>query len=106
MLNRGGFKIYSVEVENVLLEHPAVIESAIVGKPCPVLGERVHAFVCLKEEGSAGAERSEAFLRRAACRLQGAGELHAHDDSPAAQREREIAEALDARAAERLGEFP
>ena len=52
MLNRGGFKIYSVEVENVLLEHPAVIESAIVGKPCPVLGERVHAFVCLAE-GSA-----------------------------------------------------
>jgi O-succinylbenzoic acid--CoA ligase len=48
MLNRGGFKIYSVEVENVLLEHPAVIESAIVGKPCPVLGERVHAFVFLK----------------------------------------------------------
>jgi len=48
MLNRGGFKVYSVEVENVLLEHPAVIESAIVGKPDPVLGERVHAFVCLK----------------------------------------------------------
>jgi long-chain acyl-CoA synthetase len=48
MLNRGGFKIYSVEVENVLLEHPAVVESAIVGKPDPVLTERVHAFVCLK----------------------------------------------------------
>jgi acyl-CoA synthetase (AMP-forming)/AMP-acid ligase II len=48
MLNRGGFKVYSVEVENVLLEHPAIVESAIVGKPDPVLGERVHAFVCLK----------------------------------------------------------
>jgi len=48
MLKRGGFQVYSVEVENVLLEHPAVIESAIVGKPDPVLGERVHAFVCLK----------------------------------------------------------
>jgi long-chain acyl-CoA synthetase len=56
MLNRGGFKIYSVEVENVLLEHPAVVESAIVGKPCPVLGERVHAFVCLKEANLAGAD--------------------------------------------------
>ena len=52
MLNRGGFKIYSVEVENVLLEHPSVVESAIVGKPCPVLGERVHAFVCLKQDGA------------------------------------------------------
>jgi acyl-CoA synthetase (AMP-forming)/AMP-acid ligase II len=48
MLNRGGFKIFSVEVENVLLDHPAVVESAIVGKPDPVLSERVHAFVCVK----------------------------------------------------------
>ena len=48
MVNRGGYKVYSVEVENVLGHHPAVLESAIVGKPCPVLGERVHAFVTLK----------------------------------------------------------
>ncbi|WP_418315561.1 class I adenylate-forming enzyme family protein [Piscinibacter sakaiensis] len=45
MLNRGGFKIYSVEVENVLMGWPGVVEAAIVGRPCPVLGERVHAFV-------------------------------------------------------------
>jgi long-chain acyl-CoA synthetase len=61
MLNRGGFKIYSVEVENVLLEHPAVVESAIVGKPCPVLCERVHAFVCLKEANAAGADELRRF---------------------------------------------
>ena len=48
MVNRGGYKVYSVEVENVLSHHPAVLESAIVGRPCPVLGERVHAFVTLK----------------------------------------------------------
>jgi acyl-CoA synthetase (AMP-forming)/AMP-acid ligase II len=45
MLNRGGLKIYSVEVENVLQQFPGVVEAAVVGKPCPVLGERVHAFV-------------------------------------------------------------
>ncbi len=45
MLNRGGFKIYSVEVENVLMAWPGMVEAAIVGRPCPVLGERVHAFV-------------------------------------------------------------
>jgi long-chain acyl-CoA synthetase len=48
MVNRGGYKVYSVEVENVLSHHPAVIESAIVGRPCPVLGERVHAFVTVR----------------------------------------------------------
>ena len=45
MLNRGGFKVYSVEVENALMALPGVVEAAIVGKPCPVLGERVHAFI-------------------------------------------------------------
>ena len=45
MLNRGGFKVYSVEVENTLMALPGVVEAAIVGRPCPVLGERVHAFV-------------------------------------------------------------
>ena len=49
MLNRGGFKIYSVEVENVLAAHPAIVEAAIVARPCPVLGERVHAVVVARE---------------------------------------------------------
>jgi long-chain acyl-CoA synthetase len=61
MLDRGGFKIYSVEVENTLLEHPAIVESAIVGRPCPVLGQRVHAFVCLKEDASADADELRRF---------------------------------------------
>jgi long-chain acyl-CoA synthetase len=45
MINRGGHKVYSVEVENALMGFPGVIEAAVVAKPCPVLGERVHAFV-------------------------------------------------------------
>lgn len=44
MINRAGFKIYCTEVENVMSHHPAIVESAVVGKPDPVLGERVHAF--------------------------------------------------------------
>ena len=45
MLNRGGHKIYTAEVEAVLAAHEEVVESAVVGRPCPVLGERVHAYV-------------------------------------------------------------
>ncbi|WP_342641078.1 class I adenylate-forming enzyme family protein [Rhodoligotrophos ferricapiens] len=45
MINRGGFKVYCIEVESVLSHHPSVVESAVVGTPCPVLGERVHAFI-------------------------------------------------------------
>ena len=69
MLNRGGYKIYSVEVEHVLLQHPAVVESAIVGKPCPVLGERVHAFVCVGPGFAADAAMADELRRHCAERL-------------------------------------
>ena len=49
MINRGGLKIYSAEVESVLAGHPDVVESAIIAKPCPVLGERVHAVVVTRQ---------------------------------------------------------
>lgn len=49
LINRGGFKVYAAEVEHVLLNFPGVLECAVVSKPCPVLGERVHAFVTLQD---------------------------------------------------------
>jgi long-chain acyl-CoA synthetase len=45
VINRGGYKVYSVEVENTLVAHASVVEAGVVGRPCPVLGERVEAFV-------------------------------------------------------------
>jgi O-succinylbenzoic acid--CoA ligase len=45
MINRGGYKIYSVEVENALMAHSDVVEAAVIARPCPVLGERVHAVI-------------------------------------------------------------
>jgi len=64
MINRGGYKVFAIEVENVLCEHPAVVEAAIVAKPCPVLGERVHAFVTLRPGTLESAHASvEAELR-------------------------------------------
>jgi long-chain acyl-CoA synthetase len=58
MINRGGLKIYSAEVESVLAGHPAVVESAIIAKPCPVLGERVHAVVVIRNSVEAAALRA------------------------------------------------
>ena len=49
VINRGGYKVYSAEVEGVLAQHPAVLEAAVIGTPCAVLGERVHAFVALRD---------------------------------------------------------
>jgi long-chain acyl-CoA synthetase len=45
MLNRGGYKVYSAKVENVLMAWPGVVEAAVIGFACPVLGERVQAVL-------------------------------------------------------------
>jgi long-chain acyl-CoA synthetase len=45
MINRGGEKIYCVEVEDVLYAHADVLEAAVVGVPDPVYGEAVRACV-------------------------------------------------------------
>ena len=49
MINRGGYKVFSAEVETVLSSHPGVLECAIVGRPDSVLGERVHAFIVARD---------------------------------------------------------
>lgn len=56
---RGGENIYSSEVENVLYEHPAVIDAAVIGLPDRVLGEQPAAVVQL----GPGAEVTEEELR-------------------------------------------
>ena len=45
MYIRGGYNVYPLEVENVLMEHPAVERAAVLGVPAPVIGEIGVAFV-------------------------------------------------------------
>jgi len=63
VINRGGYKIFASEVENVLLDHPAVVEAAVVSKPCPVLGERAHAFIVLRDADPTDAELTQHCAR-------------------------------------------
>jgi 2,3-dihydroxybenzoate-AMP ligase len=50
LINRGGEKISAEEIENLILQHPAVQNVACVGMPDPVLGERMCACVILRQE--------------------------------------------------------
>ncbi|WP_372786697.1 class I adenylate-forming enzyme family protein [Phenylobacterium sp.] len=63
MLIRGGENIYCVEVENVLYDHPAVMDAALVGIPHKTLGEEPGAVVHLKPGGEATEGELRAFVR-------------------------------------------
>ena len=56
MINASGYKVWPREVEDVLAEHPAVRESAVVGVPDEKRGETVKAFVSLKAGATATPE--------------------------------------------------
>ena len=59
----GGENISSIEVEQTIVAHPAVLECAVVAIPHPHWGERPKAFVVLKDDASASADEIIAFAR-------------------------------------------
>lgn len=61
MINRGGEKIYSLEVENVIFDNPKVLEVAVVGVPDTVMGEVVKACITLKPGEKATEEEIKKF---------------------------------------------
>ena len=56
VIKSSGYRIGPFEVESALIDHPAVLEAAVVGKPDPVRGQIVKAFVVLRKERSPGEE--------------------------------------------------
>jgi long-chain acyl-CoA synthetase len=52
MIIRGGYNVYPREIEEVLYEHPAVAEAAVIGIPHDSLGEEVGAAVALKQDAA------------------------------------------------------
>jgi long-chain acyl-CoA synthetase len=59
LIIRGGFNVYPREIEEVIYEHPAVREAAVIGIPHPELGEEVAAAIALKP----GSTATEAEIR-------------------------------------------
>jgi long-chain acyl-CoA synthetase len=63
MIIRGGFNVYPREIEEVLYEHPAVREAAVVGIPHPRHGEEVAAAVVLHPDGEATPEQLRDYVK-------------------------------------------
>jgi long-chain acyl-CoA synthetase len=63
LIIRGGFNVFPRDVEDVLMEHPAVALVGVVGKPDPQRGEEVVAFVSLRPGQQATGEELVAFAK-------------------------------------------
>ncbi len=63
LIIRGGYNVYPRELEEVLYEHPAVREAAVVGVPDESLGEEVGAAVALKEGAEADEDELRAYMK-------------------------------------------
>lgn len=50
IINRGGAKVAPLELDHVLVQHPAVAAALTAGVPDPILGERIHALVVLRPQ--------------------------------------------------------
>lgn len=64
MIIAGGFNIYPREVEEVLFEHSAIQEAAVVGIPDPYRGETVKAFIVVKDSYQVTEDELNAFCRQ------------------------------------------
>src|SRR3954465_1954001 len=64
LIIRGGYNVYPREIEEVLYEHPAVREAAVVGVPHESLGEEVGAAVALKDGQSATPEELRDYMKQ------------------------------------------
>ena len=63
LIIRGGYNVYPREIEEVLYEHPAIQEAAVVGVPHDELGEEVGAAVVLKEGESVDADELRSYVK-------------------------------------------
>jgi long-chain acyl-CoA synthetase len=63
MILRGGYNVYPREIEEVLYEHPAIAEVAVVGVPDDKMGEEVGAAVVLKKGEEASADDIKSYVK-------------------------------------------
>lgn len=101
-INVSGYKVWPREVEDVLYQHPAVLEAAVVGQPDGYSGEAVVAFVSLKSSHTATGEEVVAFARERLAAYKYPRTVHIRPELPKTQtgkiRRRELRDAHNAAA--------
>jgi len=82
MILTAGFNVYPREVEEVLYQHPKVLEAAVIGLPDKVRGEKVTAYVVLKDDETATPQEIRAFCRERLAHYKEPRAVHFRDELP------------------------
>lgn len=64
MIIRGGYNIYPGEIEEILYQHPKVLQAAVIGLPDPVMGEIACAVIKLKADEQSSNEEMLAYVKQ------------------------------------------
>jgi acyl-CoA synthetase (AMP-forming)/AMP-acid ligase II len=82
MINRGGNKVFSAEVEELLREHPAIADAAVVAAPDALAGEAVVAFVVPAEGASVDLPLVRSWVTSGMAEYAAPSRLHVVDELP------------------------
>ena len=82
LIIRGGFNVYPRDIEELLYQHEAVAETAVVGRPDPTMGEEVVAFVVRKPGAEVSEEDLLAFSRERLAKYKAPKEIVFTDALP------------------------
>jgi len=82
LINRGGLKIYPVEIESLILQHSQVLQACVVGTPNPVLGESICAVIVPRGDADISLTEIRDFLKDKVARHKLPDELSIVSDFP------------------------
>jgi acyl-CoA synthetase (AMP-forming)/AMP-acid ligase II len=82
MIVSGGENVYPIEVESLLIDHPAVREVSVVGIPDPEFGQRLAAFIALNEGAELSADEVKAHVKAHRARHCVPREVHFLEELP------------------------
>jgi len=82
MVITGGFNVYSTEVEQALMQHPAVQDCAVIGLPDEKWGERVTAIIQLRAGATVDKAEVTAFVKERIGSVKAPKQIEIWDDLP------------------------
>jgi fatty-acyl-CoA synthase len=82
MVITGGFNVYSTEVEQALMSHPAVADCAVIGLPDEKWGERLTAVLQLRPGQAVSPDEIQAFVKAQIGSVKSPKQVEVWDDLP------------------------